>query len=70
MGTVIAGERYVVDEKGVRQAVLIDIEEWNRVVRELAMHRQRMEQDVDLAPLLEPSFAFWNNAEDAVYDTL
>jgi alkyl hydroperoxide reductase subunit AhpC len=28
-------ERYVVDENGVRQAVLMDIEEWNRVVREL-----------------------------------
>lgn len=35
METVIAGERYVVDEKGVRQAVLIDIDEWNRVVQEL-----------------------------------
>lgn len=35
METVITGERYVVDEKGVRQAVLIDIDAWNRVVQEL-----------------------------------
>ena len=33
--TIEINERYVVDENGVRQGVLVDIEEWNRVVQEL-----------------------------------
>ena len=38
--------------------------------RQYVEHKQRQENDLHLLKLAKPSFEFWNNPEDAVYDSL
>jgi hypothetical protein len=48
----------------------LDVKDQVRLLHELPQHLKVSPDDIAWSQLAEPSFEFWNNAEDAIYDQL
>ena len=48
----------------------LDVKEQVKLLQELPLHLKISPDDIAWSQLAEPSFEFWNNPEDAIYDRL
>ncbi len=48
----------------------LDVKEQVRLLQEMPQHLKISPEDIAWPRLAESAFEFWNNPEDAIYDTL
>jgi hypothetical protein len=57
--------------KEIEQAIeQLNVQEQVQLLSELTAHLKIAPEDVAWLEIAEPSFAFWDNPDDAAYDTL